>query len=81
MTTYPWELASQQHMIYRMTDAELTSAMVEACQAPRSIAYLSVMRLATHTRRDRLGILDNMLILSALAAAAEACTARDGRGV
>lgn len=65
--SYPWESASQSHLIHRMTDDELVSAMMEAVKTPRSMAYLDMMRISTKGRRDSLPLERNQSLLATLA--------------
>jgi predicted RNA methylase len=67
--SYPWESASQSHMIHRMTDDELVAAMTEAVSVPRSLPYLDAMRISTKGRRDTLPPEKNAAILAAMARA------------
>lgn len=64
--TYPWETASTSHLLYRMTDAEVVAAMLEALKTPRSGHYIDSMRTATLHRRIALSPEDNMRILGAM---------------
>ncbi len=52
---YPWEAASTQHLIHRMSDDELAAAIEAACAGPRSVDWLHMTRLATEGRRALMG--------------------------
>lgn len=60
---FPWDATSTDHLVYRMSDAELLQAIDEALSTPRTIHYVHMVRIATQRRRDDLSFEDNMRAL------------------